>query len=116
MNDKDLSTALTLKDLIETKAEEAGVDKTLALKIAFCESTMRQFDKSSGKPLRGVHNPNDVGLFQINEDYHANRSQNMGHDIYSTEGNIDYALYLLKKEGSRPWNASRPCWGNTTTV
>lgn len=116
MNDKELTTALTLKELIETKAEKAGVDKALALKIAFCESTLRQFNNSNGKPLRGIHNPNDVGLFQINEDYHATRSQGLGHDIYSTEGNIDYAMHLLKKEGSKPWSASRPCWDNTTTA
>lgn len=102
-------TAQTLRDLIASKAEEAGVDKGLALRIAFCESTYRQFDKD-GKPLRGIHNKDDVGLFQINEKYHLEKSQKLGFDIYSTEGNIDYAVWMLKHQGSKPWIWSKPCW------
>jgi hypothetical protein len=30
-----------------------------------------------------------------------------GHD-----GNIEYAILLLKKSGSQPWSASKPCWGD----
>ena len=113
ISDPELVTALTLRDLVIGKAKAAEVDEELALKIAFCESAFRQFGKNS-KPLRGLHNPNDVGIFQINEDFHAKKSQTLGYDIYSTEGNIDYAMYLLKNQGGKPWNASRPCWGERT--
>lgn len=92
----------------------AGVNKDLALKIAFCESTYRQF-ADDGRPLRGVHNPGDVGLFQINESYHAKKSANLGYNIHSTEGNIDYAMYLLKTAGLRPWRYSRACWGGVAS-
>lgn len=99
-----------MKDLVAEKAQEAGINKDLALRIAFCESTYRQF-ADDGTALRGVHNPDDVGLFQINEQYHAKKSADMGLDIHTTEGNIDYAMYLLKTQGPKPWSASKPCWG-----
>lgn len=106
----DLQAAPSVRDLIATKAEKAGVDKSLALRIAFCESTYRQFDKD-GEPLRGVHNQDDVGLFQINEYYHLAKSIELGYDIYSTEGNIGYAMWLLEHQGPKPWHWSKPCWG-----
>ncbi len=102
--------APSVRDLIAAKAEEAGVDKSLALRIAFCESTYRQFGKD-GQPLRGIHNDNDVGLFQINEKYHLEKSIELGYDIYSTEGNIGYAMWMLKRQGPKPWVWSQPCWG-----
>lgn len=107
----DIPTEIqTVEDLITEKAKADGIDPVLANKIAFCESTMRQFDKD-GKVIRGVKNPDDVGLFQINESYHEKASEEMGYDIHTTEGNIDYALWLIKNEGVRHWKASRGCWG-----
>ncbi len=100
----------SLHDIITSKAEDAGVGSKLALKVAFCESTLRQFDKD-GKVLRGLHNPDDVGLFQINEHFHLAKSQELGYDIYTTEGNIDYAMWLIKNEGIYHWKWSQPCWG-----
>ncbi len=102
-------TAPSLKQLIKEKAQDMGVDARVATKIAFCESTYRQFTKD-GQVLRGAHNPDDVGLFQINEKFHKAKSESLGFNIYSTEGNIDYAVWLLKKEGSRHWKWSRRCW------
>lgn len=101
----------TVEDLITEKATSTGIDPILAEKIAFCESTMRQFGKN-GEVLRGEKNPKDVGLFQINETYHDKRSQDLGYNIHTTEGNIDYAMHLLKTEGAtRHWKSSQKCWG-----
>lgn len=100
---------LSVKELVELKAKEQGVDPKLASKIAFCESTWRQFD-DSGKPLRGHQNSKDVGVFQINEEYHLAKSKELGFDIYTTEGNIAYGLWLLKNGGPEPWNWSKHCW------
>jgi hypothetical protein len=108
----------TIPELITERADTFGVSKDLALAIAFCESTTRQYDENNlaadGTPkvLRGVVNSADVGIFQINEKYHLERSQSLGYDIYIPEGNIDYAMSLLKEEGSKHWKASEPCWGN----
>ena len=106
-------TALSLPDVIEEQAKELGMSAnmaTLAQSIAFCESTMRQFDKN-GKVLRGRVDSADTGLFQINKRYHKARADKHGYDINTTEGNIGYALYLLQTDGSRHWNASKKCWG-----
>lgn len=99
-----------IEKLIASKAIKADLNPSLVRKIAFCESTMRQFD-DTGTVLRGVHNPADVGLFQINEKYHLERSKKLGFDIYAVEGNIDYAIHLIEKEGTRHWYWSQNCWG-----
>jgi hypothetical protein len=101
---------LSIPELIAIHSKEQGVDVKLAQAIAFCESTNRQFIDDNMTPLRGLHNPLDVGIFQINEKYHLEKSQELGFDIYTITGNIDYALWLLKNGGSRHWNWSRPCW------
>ena len=83
-------------------------------KIAYCESRNRQFN-SKGKVLRGIVNPKDVGKFQINEYWHLATSVKMQIDIYTLEGNTKYAMYLFNKEGTKPWNASKPCWSKYLT-
>ena len=78
--------------------------------IARCESGGRQFN-DDGTVIRGKVNPQDVGKWQINEHYHLKESQRLGYDIYTLEGNTEYALYLYKKQGSKPWGWSRGCHG-----
>jgi len=114
-----LSSVLTNLQITiaETKIAEAQetpvvtqVEIPLIMKeIALCESGNRQFGKD-GKVLRGIVNPKDTGRYQINEYWHLADSKKMGIDIYTSEGNEEYALYLYKTQGTRPWNASKPCW------
>lgn len=111
--DTDLNSPIP--KLITTKSMEQKVDPNLAKAIAFCESTYRQFNVDNGTVLRGIHNPLDVGLFQINEKYHLKKSQELGFDIYTVEGNIDYALWLISHEGAGHWKWSKPCWSQKTT-
>ncbi|OHA58649.1 MAG: hypothetical protein A2571_02675 [Candidatus Vogelbacteria bacterium RIFOXYD1_FULL_44_32] len=99
-----------IPELINQKSKEQAVDPNLAQAIAFCESTYQQFNADSGTVLRGIHNPLDVGIFQINEKYHLEKSQTLGFDIYTAEGNIDYALWLMSHEGAGHWKWSKPCW------
>lgn len=94
-----------------TESLAYGLDPDLSLRIARCESELRQYNKD-GEVLRGIHNPQDVGIFQINEKYHLQDSQKLGLDIYSAEGNIEYAMEIMKRDGVRHWNYSRACWGN----
>ncbi len=88
-------------------------DKPLMAEIASCESHFRQYEKN-GSVLRGRVNNKDVGLFQINEYYHLERSKKLGYDIYSVEGNMAYARRLYSEEGPTPWSSSSPCWSKTT--
>lgn len=98
-------------ELIELIAEKNGVNTALALAIAKCESEHRQFNED-GRVLRGRENPQDVGLFQINEFYHLEDSKKLGFDIYTAKGNVEYAMHIMKRDGVRHWTYSKPCWGN----
>jgi len=97
--------------MIREVSEKYGVDDQLAIEIARCESGLRQYS-NDGTIVRGKVNPKDVGVFQINEGYHLRQSQDQGYDIYTTRGNIEYAVSLIKKVGNQPWAASKTCWGN----
>lgn len=87
-----------------------GVHPDTALNIAMCESSLRHYG-DNGLALRGLRNPDDIGIFQINEKYHLEKSQELGFDIKTPEGNINYAMWLMKNEGIKHWNYSKPCWG-----
>lgn len=106
----ELDTIATAEEKIIDQAERLGLDSSVAVRIARCESGLRQFD-DQGRPLRGQINPLDTGIFQLNEKYHLANCQRLGFDIYTEKGNIDCALNLMKREGTTPWNWSRQCWG-----
>jgi len=101
----------TTKDLVR----EHFADLPIMVEIAKCESQFIQFDKD-GSIHRGVINHADVGIFQINEYYHLKESKNKKMDIYTVEGNLEYARHLYENEGTEPWSASAPCWGKYTEV
>lgn len=82
------------------------------LEIARCESGDKQFHED-GTVVKGVINPKDIGRFQINEYYHLENSKKLGMDIYTLEGNTEYAMWLYEQNGTRDWNWSKKCWGNS---
>jgi soluble lytic murein transglycosylase-like protein len=103
-----------IRPLTDQKEIEAYIRKELASKpilieIARCESTFRQYGKD-GKVIRGLENPLDVGVMQINEHYHADTAKRLGYDLYTVEGNIAYGKYLYSKYGTSPWVHSSSCW------
>ena len=108
------TTASTSSSFTDSKAIESYVRKEFAhmpilIEVARCESTFRQYD-SHGNIIRGIVNPADVGVMQINEKYHADEAVKRGYDIYTTEGNVAFAKYLYGKYGAQPWSSSAPCW------
>jgi len=94
---------------LQARVRSEMKDMPVLIDIARCESKFRQWE-DNGTVLRGKINKKDVGLFQINEKYHLKASKRLGMDIHTVEGNIAYAKYLYKKEGSTPWNWSGHCW------
>ncbi len=102
---KAIEKPITLKAYVQNYFEETPI----LAKIAMCESSLKQFDKH-GNVIRGKVDDADVGLMQINERYHGEMAEKMGLDLETIEGNLAYAKYLYDKEGTRPWNASKPCW------
>jgi len=105
----------TDRKAMEEYLKEHFADTPILIDIARCESTFTQFNKD-GQVLRGRVDNADVGLMQINERYHLETAENMGIDIYTVDGNIEYAKYLYSKFGSKPWNASSPCWSNSVAM
>lgn len=107
--EQQIVVPLTIEEKISQAARGAGIDPIIARKIAFCESSLQQFNPD-GTLLRGHVNSKDVGLFQINLFYHLADSKKLGYDVMAVDGNIAYAMLLLKRDGTRHWNASRHCW------
>jgi hypothetical protein len=94
---------------VEKYLREQYADTPILVDIAQCESTFAQFDKN-GKVVRGKANPQDVGVMQINEKYHADAAEALGYDLHTIEGNVAYAKHLYREEGAAPWKASSKCW------
>ena len=89
---------------------EYFVDEPILAEIAKCESRFRHLNKD-GEIFRGKVNKSDIGVMQINTYYHGKKAEELGLDLYSLRGNLEYAKYLHEKEGTTPWNSSKPCWG-----
>ena len=94
---------------LEEKAKEYFKDYPILVKIAGCESQFRQYD-SKGNVLKGKVNKGDLGFMQINKYYHEGKSDELGFDLETIEGNMAYAKYLYDREGAQPWISSSKCW------
>ena len=100
-----VAKAQTLEELVS----DYFADTPILAEVARCESQFRHYGKS-GNIIRGVVVPEDIGVMQINEKYHGEKAESLGLDIYSLEGNLEYAKYLYEKEGTKPWRSSAKCW------
>ena len=110
----DVSTLEKLPDKlklneVEKLVREEFFDIPVLIEIARCESQYRQFNPD-GSVLRGIINPLDVGVMQVNEHYHLEASEHLNIDIYTLKGNMDYSRVLYEQSGTTPWNASKECW------
>jgi hypothetical protein len=105
-NKKEVEKIMSTEEYVK----EYFKDIPIMIQIARCESTFRQLD-SNGEVHRGRVNSQDVGVMQINEYYHLDTSTEKDYDIYTIEGNTAYARDLYEREGTTPWNSSKPCWG-----
>jgi hypothetical protein len=79
------------------------------VKIADCESNLRQFE-DNGEVRRGrLHSP-DTGLFQINKKVWGETAEKLNLDIETLEGNIKMAKVVYDTQGLQAWKASQHCW------
>lgn len=101
---------------VETTVRDYFKDIPVMARIAWCESKYYHINPTSGHITRGLINQNDIGVMQINETYHGKAAKVLGIDLYSLDGNLEYARYLYDKEGTRPWNSSKGCWGGTAAI
>jgi len=95
--------------------KQSNVIKSLKIKGDFRNLLIESIIKceSSGNPkaLRAIKgHGKDVGYFQINTFYHGRVARKMGLNLYNPIDNLEYGMYLLNKEGTKPWRASKRCW------
>jgi hypothetical protein len=111
---EDRIAALTTSgpNATERAVREYFKDIPVMVSIAQCESKFRQ-TLADGSVLRGEKNPADMGVMQINTRYHAAHALKLGLDLHLLQDNMVYARTLYEKQGTKPWNASAPCWNRT---
>ncbi|MDE2079297.1 MAG: hypothetical protein KGI73_02815, partial [Patescibacteria group bacterium] len=85
-------------------------DTPIMADIAWCESRDRQWNLD-GTTFHGAVNHDDIGIMQINTAYHGTEAKQLGYDLYSLSGNMEFAKYLYAHEGTQPWSSSEACWG-----
>lgn len=83
-------------------------DNPIMVRIAKCESTLMH--EKNGEVVRGIVDPDDTGLMQINKRYHGKEAEKLGLDLEDIQDNLAYAKHLFNREGTTPWNSSRKCW------
>ncbi len=96
----------------ELAVREYFKDIPIMIQVARCESTFRH-TLADGSVLRGVVDKADTGVMQINTRYHGTTAVELGLDLQILEDNLAYARYLYETQGTKPWNASAPCWNRT---
>jgi len=74
-------------------------------KIAECESGGTQSARNKNY-RNGRHWSTDVGYFQINNHHWGRKAKELGYDIYTKEGNIKMARYILENYGIHHWVCS----------
>lgn len=108
--------------LIATTTKEVAPKVPAVLSaIADCESGDRRSDGSAIPNTARQFNPDGsvvknpassaTGKYQIMASLHAANAREMGHDIYTEEGNEGFALHLFETQGAKPWLASVKCHG-----
>lgn len=90
-------------------------DIPVMVQIARCESTFRH-TLNDGSVLKGVVDSADTGVMQINKRYHEKAAAAMNLDLEDIYENMAYARHLYETQGTRPWSASSPCWGQTLAM
>lgn len=101
----------TNTSVVESTVRNYFSDIPIMAEIARCESTFRH-TMADGSVLRGVVDQADTGVMQINLRYHQKTANQLGLDLEDIYDNMAYARYLYERQGTQPWNASAPCWGN----
>lgn len=94
---------------VEAAVRAYWADEPIMIKVAYCESEIRQFGPD-GKPLLGWANADDIGVMQINQEAHGAKAKALGIDLGTLEGNLKFARHLYKTQGLAPWVYSKHCW------
>ena len=81
------------------------------VEVARCESGYKQFKEDGTVLTNPDPNSSASGIFQILAITHGPTAKNLGMDILTPEGNMDFAEHLYSKNGLSDWKESEFCWG-----
>lgn len=90
-------------------------DIPVLVQIARCESHFRHV-LPDGSVLKGMVDPADTGVMQINTRYHGETADTLGLDLTDMYDNMAYARDLYERQGTQPWSASAPCWDSSIAM
>ena len=99
----------SIQEMITRIAVAYGQNPKTAIAIAKCEGIAYKTTGNHKNYRKGKLWSTDIGIFQINNVYHQSDAKKMGLDIMTDRGNIVYAMWLMKNEGTKPWSASARC-------
>lgn len=91
-------------EIVTLVSKETGYSVDLISKIVFAESHYNISARNVNK-----NKSIDNGLFQINSQ-HIPLAEKMGINIMEPEGNAQFAIYLIKKNGLLDWGYSKYKW------
>lgn len=83
---------------ISVQSKKYGVDTDLAMAISFCESRHDEKAKNPSSSARGAFQILDMHGLSVECRFNA-------------ECNVRWAMEILSTQGTKPWNASKYCWG-----
>lgn len=102
----DKTSTSSVRALIEKRAEEEGLDPVQVSAIARCESDYVWKAKNGSSSAESY--------FQFIDGTWKSTLKRMGYEEniskYDPELHIEAAIWLLKEDGTRHWNASKHCW------
>ena len=115
IDDKVLVAPVGGVPMIEDKVREYFKDIPILAEIARCESGFRHIG-NDGEIIRGKVNSADIGVMQINTDYHKGVANQIGVNLATFRGNMEFGRMLYEKYGTSPWQASSGCWDKYVAI
>lgn len=113
--EESMVLAMSPKSNVEGIVRSYFHDIPVMVQVARCESAFRH-TLPDGTVLKGQVDPADTGVMQINKRYHEKTAAALNLNLDDIYQNMAYARHLYEAQGTKPWNASSPCWRSTLAM
>lgn len=109
VDEKALAAPIGGSAIVEDEVRKYFKDIPILAEIARCESGFRHIGRD-GEIIRGEINRADIGVMQINTHYHKEIAEQLGLNLTTLRGNMEFGRKLYEKYGTSPWQSSAGCW------
>lgn len=92
-----------VQDLINYYSNAYGIDASLPMRIAYCESGYNQFSKNKYSTASGV-------MQYLASTWANTPAGKLGISVFDADANVKMAVSSIALHGTAPWNASKSCW------